>query len=280
MTGQKRRELAETLIADYGLPVIRACSHVQLSRRSYYYEPVAQIDEIENLLLALASDNPRYGCRKLYQLLRLKGFVVNHKKVSRLYKLHKLHLRVKNSKRKLNTEKYPLIVPECELHTWSCDFVHDKLSSGRKIKALTVIDEFNREVVTIRVEYRINSSRLLQIFEQLKHEYGLPMAIRSDNGRGFTATKIQDWAEKHNIRWLFIQPGKPTQNAYCERFNGTYRREVLCSYLFVSLYDAKLTTDAWVDKYNHERPHDSLDGITPVQYKEKYGANLSNLSCA
>jgi putative transposase len=270
----------DILIADYNLSVAHACGDLQISRRSYYYKPVKSVDEIEEQLLALAKGNPRYGCRKLYQLLRLRDFIVNHKKISRLYKLHKLHLRVKNSKRRLNAEKYPLIVPECQLRTWSCDFVHDKLSSGRKIKALTVIDEFNREIVTIRVEYRINSSRLLQIFEQLKHEYGLPTAIRSDNGREFTATKIQDWAEKNNIRWLFIQPGKPTQNAYCERFNGTYRRELLDTYLFVSLYDAKLTTDAWIDKYNHERPHDSLNGMTPVQYREKYGAKLSNLSCA
>ncbi len=264
----------------YNLSVSSACSDMQISRGCYYYKPVQKVDLVEEMLLTLAKENPRYGCRKLYQLLRLKEIVVNHKKVSRLYKLHKLHLRVKQSKRLVNTEKHSLFVPECELHTWSCDFVHDKLLSGRKTKALTIIDEFNREAVHVHIEHRINSSKLLQILNQLKYEYGLPRFIRSDNGREFTAHKVQQWAEDNNVQWLFIQPGKPTQNAYCERFNGTYRREVLDGYLFTSLDEAKLITNVWVDKYNYERPHDSLGGITPIQYKQKYGANLSILECA
>jgi len=270
----------DCLVTEYSISVFRACGDLQISRGSYYYKPVKRIDLVEEELLSLASDNPKYGCRKLYQLLRLRGAIVNHKKVSQLYKVHKLHLRIKRSKRLTNTEKHPLIMPNCELHTWSCDFVHDKLLSGRKIRALTVIDEFNREAITVHIEHRINSSKLLQIFNQLKLEYGLPEIIRSDNGREFTATKVQQWAKDNNIQWLFIQPGKPTQNAYCERFNGTYRREVLDSYLFTSLEEARLITAAWTDKYNYERPHDSLGGITPVQYKEKYGANLSTLRCA
>lgn len=270
----------DTLVTEYKVSVTSACGDLQISRGCYYYKPVQHVDFVEEKLLSLAKDNPKYGCRKLYQLLRLRGIIVNHKKVSRLYKLHKLHLRIKQSKRLRNTEKHPLIVPDCELHTWSCDFVHDKLLSGRKIRALTVIDEFNREAITVHIEHRINSTKLLQILNRLKFEYGLPAIIRSDNGREFTAAKVQQWAKNNNIQWLFIQPGKPTQNAYCERFNGTYRREVLDSYLFTSLKEAKLITDVWVDKYNYERPHDSLGGVTPMQYKEKYGANLSTLRCA
>ena len=164
---------------------------------------------VEEELLSLAKDNPKYGCRKLYQLLRLRGTIINHKKVSRLYKLHRLHLRINQSKRLRNTEKHPLIVPNCELHTWSCDFVHDKLLSGRKIRALTVIDEFNQEAITVHIEHRINSTKLLQILNQLKFEYGLPEIIRSDNGHEFTATKVQQLAKENNIQWLFIQPGIP-----------------------------------------------------------------------
>ena len=269
-----------SLVTEYHLSVASACVDLEISRGCYYYKPVEQVDLVEKELLILAKDNPRYGCRKLYQMLRLKEIIVNHKKVSRIYKLHKLHLRVKQSKRLRNTESHPLIAPASELHTWSCDFVHDKLLSGRKIRALTVIDEFNREAITVHIEHRINSTKLLQILNRLKFEYGLPANIRSDNGREFTANKVQEWAKKNNIEWLFIQPGKPTQNAYCERFNGTYRREVLDSYLFISLKEARLVTNAWVDKYNYERPHDSLGGLTPMKYKEKYGANLSILQCA
>ena len=268
------------LVTDYKIPISKACKDIQISRRSYYYQPVLRNDNVEVALLTLAKDNPKYGCRKLYQLLRLNGLVVNHKKVSRLYKLHRLHLRVKQSKRLKNMQKHPLVIPEQQLHTWSCDFVHDRLISGRKIKSLTIIDEFNREAITIQVEHRITSNKLLQILDRLKYEYGLPSIIRSDNGREFTALKVQQWAKENNINWLFIQPGKPMQNAYCERFNGTYRREVLDTYEFTSLNEAKLITNVWVNKYNHERPHDSLGGITPIQYKERYGANLSLLHCA
>ncbi len=280
MTHQERKELVGILVNEYKLPVINACNDMQISRGCYYYEPTTRIDPIEEELLLLAKDNPKYGCRKLYQLLRLHGTLVNHKKVSRLYKLHQLHLRIKQSKRLIVTEKHPLTLPDRELHTWSCDFVHDKLCSGRKIKALTVVDEFNREAITVHIEPRINSTKLLQILDQLKYEFGLPKFIRSDNGREFAAFKVQQWAKENNIQWLFIQPGKPMQNAYCERFNGTYRHEVLNSYLFTSLNEATLITKVWVDKYNYERPHDSLDGLTPIQYKEKYGANLSTLMCA
>jgi putative transposase len=268
------------LVKEYKQPIVNACKDMQISRSCYYYESSTNVDPIEEELLLLANDNPKYGCRKLYQLLRLRGIIVNHKKVSRLYKLHQLHLRVKQSKRLIAMEKHPLVEPDSELHTWCCDFVHDKLHSGGKIKALTVVDEFNREAITVHVESRINSTKLLQILNYLKDKYGLPKFMRSDNGREFTALKVQQWAAVNGIQWMFIQPGKPTQNAYCERFNGTYRHEVLDSYLFTSLSEARLITNCWVDKYNHERPHDSLDGLTPIKYKEKYGANLSTLICA
>lgn len=272
--------MAGILVNEYKVPIVNACKDMQISRSCYYYVSSTKADPIEDELLLLANDNPKYGCRKLYQLLRLRGVIVNHKKVSRLYKLHQLHLRVKQSKRLVSCEKHPLTQPDSELHTWSCDFIHDKLQSGRKLKALTVVDEFNREAVTVHIESRINSSKLLQIFNQLKYTYGLPKFIRSDNGREFTALKVQQWATVNGIQWLFIQPGKPMQNAYCERFNGTYRREVLDSYLFTSFSEARLITNCWVNKYNYERPHDSLGGLTPMLYKEKYGANLSTLMCA
>lgn len=271
--------MVNNLVNEYKLPVSSACKDLLISRGSYYYKPLTIADKVEEELLLLAKDNPKYGCRKLYQLLRLRGTIVNHKKVSRLYKLHKLHLRVKLNKRLIISDRHSLAIPNCELDTWSCDFVHDKLYSGRKFKALTVVDEFNREAITIAIEPRINSTRLLHIFNQIKDEYGLPKFIRSDNGREFIALKVQQWAKDNHIKWLFIQPGKPTQNAYCERFNGTYRNEVLDSYLFNSINEARLISNAWVDKYNYERPHDSLNGLTPMLYKEKYGAKSSTFMC-
>jgi putative transposase len=269
----------EFVVTNYKLCISKACSDINISRSSYYYQPRVTTDVIEQKLLELSYANPKYGCRKLFQLLRLHGYVVNHKKVSRIYKKHRLHLRIKASKR-IKTEKHPLIAPVIEKQTWALDFVHDKLVNGRKLRALTIIDEFNREAVKVYIDTRINSSKLLQILNKLKFTYGLPQFIRSDNGREFTATNVQAWAKQNNIEWLFIQPGKPMQNGFCERFNGTYRLEVLDSYLFNSLEEARLITNAWVSKYNCERPHDGLGGLTPIKFKEKYGSKLSTLRCA
>jgi putative transposase len=269
----------EFAVNQYKLNISSFCADINISRSSYYYKAVVVTDKVEDLLLSLAYDNPKYGCRKLYQLLRLHGYIVNHKKVSRLYKKNQLHLRVK-AKKKVKVEKHPLVAPNIEQHTWSIDFVHDKLVNGRKLRALTIIDEFNREAIDITIDSRINSTKLLRILNKLNFDYGLPKYIRSDNGREFTAFKVQQWAVEHNIQWLFIQPGKPMQNGFCERFNGTYRVEVLDSYLFNSLAEAQLITKAWINKYNYERPHDGLGGLTPIMFKQKYGCNLSTLSCA
>ncbi len=267
------------VVKEHKISVSSACKDIGMSRGGYYYQPAVAVDEVEQQLLLLANNNPRYGCRKLWQMLRLNDYVVNHKKVSRLYKKHALHLRLKSRKR-IKGERQPAIAPASEQKIWSLDFVHDKLVTGRKTKALTILDEFNREGIDVHIDTSINSSKLIRKLDELKFTRGLPEAIRSDNGPEFTAIATQRWAKYNNVKWIFIQPGKPTQNCFCERFNGTYRNEVLNSYLFDTMAEFKLITRTWLDKYNYERPHDSLKGLTPMLYKEKYGSKLSTLRCA
>lgn len=227
---------------------------------------------IEARLTLLAAKYKSYGGRKLYQKLRQEGHIVNHKKVKRLYKKNNLGLRIK-VRRRLKVTRKPLSVPTALNQVLAMDFVHDKLIDGRKLKALTVIDEFNSKAVAIYVDRRINSAKVIKTLEQIKSTYGLPAIIRSDNGKEFRSNAIKAWAQQNKVTWEYIQPGKPMQNGFCERFNGTLRREVLDCNVFSTLAEAKVIVNAWIYEYNHERPHDRLKGLTPVQYEQQFRTN-------
>lgn len=257
----------------YSLSIRRSCNLFSINRNSYQYSSrFIEDDLIEAKLVALAAKHKRYGCRKLYQKLRLDGLIVNHKKVKRLYKKHNLGLRIK-VKRRLKDERRPLAVPTAPNQILAMDFVHDKLVDGRKLKALTVIDEFNSKAITVYLDRRVNSAKVIKTLESIKLTHGLPAIIRSDNGREFRSKAIANWAKQNNVSWEFIQPGKPMQNGFCERFNGTLRNEVLNCNAFITLAEAKAIINAWVYEYNHERPHDRLKGLTPVQYEQKFRVN-------
>ena len=249
------------------------CNSLNLSRSSYYYEKLEVQDTVEVNLLELSLKHKRYGYRKLYQKLRQQNIVVNHKKVYLLYKKHNLALRIKHRK-KLKVEKRPLSVPTMPQQVYALDFVHDRLANGRKIRILNIIDEFNSKAVSMYVDLRINSRKVINVLNQLKAANKLPVKIRSDNGREFRSHNIAKWCTENNLQWEFIQPGKPMQNGYCERFNGTFRHELLNVYEFNTLAEAQLRVKLWMDEYNNERPHNRLDGLTPMQYEMRYMENV------
>lgn len=226
------------MISTNKISVRRTCQEINISRTSYYYVPVQNNDAVEKQLLELANKHKKYGYRKLYQKLRQKGIKVNHKKVLRLYSKNKLKLRIK-ARKKLKVIKQPLQIPAQAKKVWALDFMHDSLSNGSKIRSLNIVDLFSSRAVGIYVDRNINSYKVIDILEQLKLEQGLPEIIRSDNGREFRCKLVQDWAMRNNVKWDFIQPGKPMQNGYCERFNGTFRYEILDAYIFDSLAEAR-----------------------------------------
>ena len=260
------------MISANNISVRRTCQEINISRTSYYYVPVQNNDEIEKQLLEFANKHKKYGYRKLYQKLRQKGIKINHKKVLRLYGKNKLKLRIK-ARKKLKVIKQPLQIPAQAQKVWALDFMHDSLSNGSKIRSLNIVDLFSSRAVDIYVDRNINSYEVIDILEQLKLEQGLPEIIRSDNGREFRCKLVQDWAMRNNVTWDFIQPGKPMQNGYCERFNGTFRYEVLNAYVFDSLAEARTIVKDWLHEYNHERPHNRLQGLTPMQYEDKMMRN-------
>lgn len=242
---------------------------IGITRSSFRYQP-APIDDEEELRLALiklAKRYGRYGYRKIAALLRMEGWSVNHKKVERIWREEGLQLPKRHKKRRRLYHKDSSVIrlrPQYQNHIWSIDFVHDKLSSGRPYKMLTVLDEYTRQALCVEVKPKMDSADVLEALYKLLLKHGKPEYIRSDNGSEFIAAALQLWLRKVGIKPIQIYPGSPWENGYNERFNGTLRNEVLNAEWFTSIKQAQIVINMWLKEYNHIRPHQSLGMRPPV----------------
>jgi putative transposase len=261
--------VAELLVGEHHVPVQRACRMVRLSRAAYYRPPVSANRRDAAVIAALTdvvARYPRWGFWKLFDRMRTEGRLWNHKHVHRVYCALRLNLPRRTTRRVPKRVRQPLTAPPVLNQTWAMDFMTETLYDRRRVRLLTVLDEGNREGLDILAGTSIPSRRVIRVLDALVVVHGRPSAIRVDNGPEFTAQPFVDWCTEHGVAIHYIQPGKPDQNAYIERFNRTYRTEVLNAHLFESVAELQAITDAWLQVYNQERPHDSLGRVPPLTF--------------
>lgn len=266
------------LIQTEQISVSRACKLLKLSRAVYHYVPVlSNEEEVKEVLIRLAEKYRRYGFKKLFQKIRQEGHGWNHKRVYRLYCALKLNLRVKAKKRLPSREKVALAVPESINMSWSLDFMSDALRTGRRFRTVNVLDEHNREALGIKAEVSLPAKRVTAFLEKIARTRGYPKQLRVDNGPENISQEMKSWAKQHGVHLHYIQPGKPAQNAYIERFNRTYREEVLNMHLFRNIDQVQQITDRWLKEYNGERPHESLGNLTPWSFAQRQLGSICSL---
>lgn len=242
---------------------------VGLPRSSYQYQKKPKDDsEIQDALTEVVGKHPAIGFWQSFHRFRNRGKKWNHKRVRRIYRDMKLNVRRRAKKRLPERVKQPLVIPTSANQTWSIDFMSDALMDGRKFRLFNVLDDYNRESLAIEVDTSLPSLRVQRVLSRLINERSKPAIIRVDNGPEFISHILGEWCEENNISLQFIQPGKPMQNAYIERKNGSIRRELLDTYLFYSLAEVRIMTEEWRYDYNHERPHKALGYLSPVRYAE------------
>jgi putative transposase len=229
-------------------------------------------------LRELAGERVRFGYRRLWAMLRreknadgTRRWVVNHKRVHRIYREEGLAMRRKESKRLRSVARTPLQLPTRANEVWTMDFTKDHLASGRAFRTLNLMDGYTREALWIEVDTSLPGQRVVRVLEWLKQTRGVPEVIQADNGPEFISQAVDQWAFAHGVRLHFIDPGKPVQNAFIESFNGKFRDECLNQNWFVSLGEARRTIEAWRVDYNTARPHSSLGYRTPEEFAREMG---------
>lgn len=210
------------------------------------------------------------GQDKFYMRIRREGLIWNHKRIQRVYKLLGYNKTKRSRKRIPARVKQPLLVPSEPNQTWSMDFMADRLMNGRRFRVLNIIDDYNREALEIEPYFSITATRVISILERLIMENRKPKRIRVDNGPEFISEALRQWCEDNDIDLQFIQPGRPMQNGFIERFNRSFRQDVLDANLFANLCEVKMLSYEFVEDYNHHRPHESLNDLSPVEYRLKH----------
>lgn len=264
----QRREMARAVVADGRTSIRHACLTFDVSETCYRYRATRPDEDavIADWLVRLTTAYRDWGFGLCFLYLRnVKGFGWNHKRVYRIYRALELNLRIKPRKRLVRAMPEPLSVPTTINEVWSIDFMHDALSNGRSFRLFNVLDDFNRQGLGIEADFSLPAERVIRSLEQIIEWRGLPKAIRCDNGPEYISGLLLAWAERRGIRIDHIQPGKPQQNAYVERYNRTVRYGWLSQWQFDSIEDVQEAATRWLWTYNHERPNMALGGITPMQ---------------
>ncbi len=267
----QRRELAQFLEEEFQLSERWACDLAGLSRAVRRYRSRRGPDpEVRSELRRLAAERPRFGYRRLGLLLRRGALAVNHKRVWRIYREEGLIVRRRRRKRLAAAPRETRPELTGANKRWSMDFMSDALRDGRRIRLLNVVDGWSRLCPAIEVDFSLSAQRVIRALERAGEMYGCPKSIVMDNGPEFTSRQLHGWAHERGIQLIFIRPGKPTENAYAESFNGRVREECLDQHLFDDLDHAREICEAWREDYNTIRPHTSLGRRPPREFLDQH----------
>jgi len=266
-----RREAAGHLEEKHHISERRACRVLDLNRSTRRYAAIPKDDgEVRMQLKKLAAANPRYGCPRLYMIIRRNGVVVNHKKIHRIYREEGLQVRRKTRRKRLSGLRAPLVPAIRPNQRWSVDFVSDQLGDGRRFRVLTLVDDYTRQCLAAEAGISITGEAVTRVLDRVAARAGgYPEAITCDNGPEFAGRSVQEWGRVRGARINFIEPGKPMQNAYIESFNGKFRDECLNENWFLGLEDARSIISNYIKEYNSYRPHRALGGATPDEFLRK-----------
>lgn len=268
-----QREAISFIKEEFKVSERKACRAISIERASIRYKkrPDKNID-LKNRMTYWSEKRPRYGHPRIHEMILRDGFKVNHKRTERLYYQElKLGLKGKKKKRRYRSEaRVSIPFPSAPNKVWSMDFVSDQLSFGKRVRGLTVVDVFSKRNQALDFDFSLTGFKVVQILERVCEFEGAPEFITVDNGPEFICMALDKWAFSRNIKLHFSRPGKPTDNAFIESFNGKLRDEFLNMQWFLSLEDLRMKAQAWRDEYNNERPHSSLKMKTPKEFLESY----------
>src|ERR1700730_217698 len=267
VTPAARRQAVAHLCQNHQVSQRRACEVISVDRSSVRYRSVRPDDAIVRVRLReLAAVRRRFGYRRLMILLRREGLQLNHKKLRRLYREERLQVRRRNGRKRALGTRSPMTLPQGPNQRWSLDFLSDTLIDGRRFRILAVVDDFTRECLALVADTSLSGQRVVRELDIIIIGRGRPASIVSDNGTEFTSMAMLRWAQQEQIAWHYIAPGKPTQNAFVESFNGRLRDELLNETLFTSLAHAREALADWRSDFNTVRPHSGVGGLTPAIY--------------
>jgi putative transposase len=261
-----RRELVAYLQQSHQVSVSRACKATGIQKSVYYYRSRKDDSAVIDALNNLAEQKPTRGFPYYFNRLRNEGHPWNHKRVKRVYNLMSLNLWRKRRRRLPQRVGSALEQAPRPNQTWSMDFMHDTLMNGRKVRILNIIDDYNRQALAMDVEYSHSGISVCSVLERLFTEHGRPAELRTDNGPEFLSSAYTDFCEKLGITIRYIKPGKPMQNGFVERFNRSYREDVLDAYLFATIDELRDLTWDFLQDNNQYHPHQSLNKISPIAF--------------
>lgn len=267
-----KREAVAYLEEKRHLRARRACRLLGLASSTHHHtsKRLRSDEPVRERMKGLALERVRWGMPRLFELLRREGFTDNYKRVERIYHQAGLQLARRPKKKLPARVRVPLSLPSEPNKFWSMDFVSETLADGRWFRNLNIVDDCTKECLAIHVNRSIRSSNVVEVLERLAKERGYPEAIRSDNGPEFIALDLDIWAFTHDVKLQFIEPGKPTQNAYIESFNGKFRDECLNANWFENLEETKEVIELWRLDYNSMRPHSSINMKTPNEFAAEF----------